>query len=238
MRVLSIVHQRDAAEGVFREPVEAAGVLERWLVAEEDSPPGPLESYDALLIFGGSMNVDDDDKLAWLAPEREAIATMLARGIPTLGICLGSQLLAQVAGGDARRARESEIGWRRVEVLPEGESDPLLGPLAPSFDAFEWHRYEILPPPGSIVLARSPVCVQAYRLEGPAWGLQFHAEVSAEDAIKWASERADGIDADEIGVEPAELEAQTRERIGAWNELGRALCERFLALVTDSLVGA
>ena len=92
----------------------------------------------------------------------------------------------------ARRAREPEIGWHRVELTAEGADDPLLGPLAPSFEAFQWHSYECVPPPGAEVLARSPVCVQAYRVGEPAWGIQFHAEVSAADAAHWIDDyRAD-----------------------------------------------
>ena len=101
---------------------------------------------------------------------------------PLLGVCLGTQLLAEAAGGSAGRASEPEIGWRQVELTPEGAADPLLAPLAPAFEAFQWHSYEAAPPPDAVTLARSPVCPQAYRIGEQAWGIQFHAEVSAADA--------------------------------------------------------
>ena len=70
-------------------------------------------------------------------------------------------------------------------MTPEGERDPLLGPLAPGFTAFGWHRYEFALPRGGTPLARSAACLQAYRLGDAAWGIQFHAEVTGEDADAW-----------------------------------------------------
>ena len=179
MRTLAISHQRDAGPGVFAEAIAAAGhELDVWHVAETDRPPADPLGYDAVMTFGGAMHADHDDRHPWLRPEKELLARLLDAGVPLLGVCLGSQLLAEAGGGGARRASEPEIGWHAVEVTEAGAADPLLGPLAPGFEAFQWHSYECLPPPGAEVLARSPVCVQAYRLGGRAWGIQFHAEVS------------------------------------------------------------
>ena len=83
------------------------------------------------------------------------------------------------SGRPSRPAREPEIGWYEVELTPEGERDPVLGPLAPGFTAFGWHRYEFALPRGGTPLARSAACLQAYRLGDAAWGIQFHAEVTA-----------------------------------------------------------
>jgi GMP synthase (glutamine-hydrolysing) len=231
MRALAIVHQRDAGPGVFADATAAEGVeLDHWYRAESDEPPGEMGDYGAVLTFGGAMHADQEDRHTWIAEEKTLLGELLESGMPLLGVCLGSQLLAAAAGGAVRRAREPEIGWYEVEVTSEAADDPLLGPLAPSFEAFEWHSYEFDLPPGAKALARTPVCLQAYRLGPVAWGIQFHAEVSAADAESWVDDYRNDEDAVRMRLDHETLRSQTRERIGAQNELGRALCERFLAV--------
>jgi GMP synthase (glutamine-hydrolysing) len=229
MRVLAIVHQRDAGAGVFGEEIRARGhELDDWLIAESPDPPADPFDYDAVMTFGGAMNVDQEDGHPWMAPEKELLAELLQRGKPLLGACLGNQLLAEAAGAKPRRAREPEIGWRTVEVTDEGAEDPLLGPLAPGFTAFQWHSYEAPLPPDAVALAQSPVCLQAYRVGEAAWGIQFHAEVSAADAMHWIDDYRSDPDAVRIGVDPQALRKDTRVAIAAWNRIGRELCGRFL----------
>jgi GMP synthase-like glutamine amidotransferase len=156
---------------------------------------------------------------------------MLDDGMPILAVCLGNQLLAEAAGGSAGRASEPEIGWREVEITEEGSSDPVIGALAPSFTAFQWHSYEAVPPEGAAILARSPVCAQSYRLGERAWGIQFHAEVTAADVGKWIDDYRSDEDAVRIGVDPEALRAETDEKIADWNQLGRELCGRFLEAI-------
>jgi GMP synthase-like glutamine amidotransferase len=229
MRVLSISHQRDAGPGVFAEAVVGVGgELDRWHRAETAEPPADPFGYDAVMTFGGAMHADQEDRYPWIAEEKALLRELLGRGVPLLGVCLGCQLLVEAAGGELRRASEPEIGWHRVELTAEAVSDPLLSPLAPGFDAFQWHSYECLPPPEAVILARSPVCVQAFRVGEMAWGIQFHAEVSAADAALWIDDYRSDEDAVRIGIDPAALGAETEAKIDAWNVLGRELCHRFV----------
>ena len=229
MRALAIVHQRDAGPGVFAEEMRSRGVeLDSWLIAERIEPPGDPLGYDAVLTFGGAMNTHEREGHPWIDAELALLAKHLERGTPLLGACLGTQLLAEAAGGSARRASEPEIGWFAVEVLPDAAEDPLLGPLAPAFTAFQWHSYEAVPPPGATALARSEVCSQAYRLGDRAWGIQFHAEVAAADAAKWVDDWREDADAVRIGLDPDALRTQTEARIEDWNRFGRELCGRFI----------
>ncbi len=122
--------------------------------------------------------------------------------------------------------REPEIGWVDVEVTDSG--DPLVGPLAPSFSAFEWHSYACEPPPGSAVLATSEQCAQAFRIGDAAWGIQFHAEVSTADAAHWIDDWRSDEDAVRIGLDVERLRIETDGAIAGWNELGRAMAGRFL----------
>ena len=222
MRVLAVVHHRNAAAGVFAEPALAAGhELVEWLPQDEPAPPAA--GFDAAMVFGGSMNVDEEEAHPWLRDEKRFARELIDRGTPVLGICLGSQLVADAAGGVVRRAAEPEIGWYDVTLTAEGEADELLGVLPRSFESFQFHYYEWLLPPGGIALARSALALQAFRLgERPVWGLQFHPEVMEQDLYAW-------LDDHEV-VDPEAIRTESAGKIGAWNDAGRALSERFLEL--------
>ena len=228
MRALSIEHQRDAGPGVFADTFRDRGAqLDRWLIAE-GPPPAQPAGYDAVLTFGGAMHADQEADHPWLGYEKSLLADLIERRVPLLGMCLGSQLVAEAAGAHPRRAPAPEIGWHEVELTPEGADDPVLGGLPARFSAFQWHSYEAPLPPGATALARSPVCLQAFRLDGPAWGIQFHAEVSTEDADYWITDYRSDPDAVRIGLDPEALRAETHAAIAAWNDVGRAMCERFV----------
>jgi GMP synthase-like glutamine amidotransferase len=222
MRVLAVVHHRNAAAGVFAEPALAAGhELVEWLPHE--APPPALDGFGGAMVFGAEMNVDQEHLHPWLRPEKALVRELLERGTPLLGVCFGSQLVAEAAGGVVRRAAAPEIGWYDVTLTTEGEADPLLGVLPPRFESFQFHYYEWLLPPGGIALARSALALQAFRLgERPVWGLQFHPEVVEQDLRSWLDDP--GV------VDPEAIRTESAGKIGAWNDTGRAISERFLEL--------
>jgi GMP synthase-like glutamine amidotransferase len=211
---------------VFGETVAAHGhELVEWVTHQGPPPDGA----DAVMVFGGAMNVDQEDAHPWLRPEKEFLRDLVERRTPVLGVCLGAQLLAEAAGAEPRRASQPEIGWLEIERTADAADDPLLGPLPHRFEGFQWHSYEAPLPPGAVLLARSPVCVQAYRLaDGTGWGIQFHAEVTREGVGLWLDDYRSDPDAVRIGIDPEALRDETERKIGAWNETGRTLCARFL----------
>jgi GMP synthase-like glutamine amidotransferase len=96
-------------------------------------------------------------------------------------------------------------------------------------ELFEWHHYAAPLPPGAVELARTPACVQAFRIEGKrAWGLQFHAEVTRENLFGWL-DGWDDSEAVHTDLDPAAIRAASEGRIEQQNEVGRQLAERFLA---------
>jgi GMP synthase (glutamine-hydrolysing) len=223
VNVLAIVHELDAGAGVF---APTAHELVTWVPS---SGPPPAGNFDAIMIFGGSMHVDQDGEHRWLTPEKAFLRDQLARGVPILGVCLGSQLLAEAAGAQPERMAEPEIGWYEIEITEAGADDPVVGPLAPSVELFEWHHYAAPLPPGGVELARTPACVQAFRIEGkPAWGLQFHAEVTKENLFSWL-DGWENAEAARTSFDPDAIRAASEPRIEEQNEVGRQLAARFLA---------
>jgi GMP synthase (glutamine-hydrolysing) len=230
VRVLAFVHHRNAAAGVFAEPALAAGhELVEWLPHEE--PPPGLQGFGAAIVFGGEAQVDQEEAHPWLRPEKQLVRELLERGTPLLGVCLGSQLVAEAAGAPVRRAKRPEIGWHAIELTPEGRADPLLGALPERFESFQYHHYEWLLPPGAVTLARSALSLQAFRLaERPVWGVQFHPEVTQADLGSWLDDWHDDPGAVATGLHPEAIRTESAAKIGAWNDVGRAMAERFLAL--------
>ena len=224
MNVLSLVHGEDARTELFA-PVaaEAGHRLEEWSFGSDSPPPRPLGAYDAVLVFGGSMHVDQDDEHPWLRPELEWLRGLLERPVPTLGICLGSQLLAQAAGAWVGQIVKPEIGWHEVELTEAGAADPVLSVLPSRFAALQWHHYGHELPEGGVALAHSPASLQGFRLGETCWGVQFHPEVTEPQLERWIADESDPP------PDPEGMRAATRAQIGGWNELGRRLCRSFLA---------
>jgi GMP synthase (glutamine-hydrolysing) len=219
MRVLALTHGPSVGPGVFAEAVRDAG--HELVEGRVPLAGAPREEADAVLVLGGAMHPDEDDRHGWLRPELRLLEVLLEEGTPLFGVCLGAQLIARAAGAEVLRAPEPEVGWLPVELTEAGRDDPVVGSLPRRFDAFEWHHYTYELPAGAVELARSSVCTQAFRL-GRAWAVQFHPEVLAAQIESWlAEEPSDASD-------PELLRTETRERIAAWNELGRALCGAFL----------
>jgi GMP synthase (glutamine-hydrolysing) len=234
VHVLSVIHGTDARTELFGPVIEDAGHrLDEWSFGWGTPPPRALETYDALFVFGGAMHADQDELHPWLAPETAWLRDVVARGTPTLGVCLGVQLLARAAGAWVGRIPDGpEIGWCPVELNEAGVSDPVLGSLPSEFTALQWHHYTYEVPAGAVELARSPACTQAFRLGDACWGVQFHPEVTAVQLDGWID------DADDPPPDPEALRAETAEQIGRWNELGRVLCRAFLETAERLLVRA
>ena len=182
------------------------------------------------MTFGGGMNAGDD--LEWLDAERGFLADAIAASKPLLGICLGAELVAQAAGAEVERCSQPEIGWLEVELTDAARSDPVLSSLPDRFEAFQWHSYGFSVPDGATELAKSSVCPQAFVADS-TWAIQFHPEVALVDAERWIEDYRSDPDAVAMGLEPESLRTETRQRLEAWNELGRRICAGFLGAATD-----
>jgi GMP synthase-like glutamine amidotransferase len=176
---------------------DPVGRLGEWLVGaglELDvvNEARPLHGYAGLVVMGGPQTAND----APLEPVRQLLRDAVAREVPTLGVCLGGQLLAAANGGRVQPNPEGpEIGAGLVAKRQAAASDPLFGPLPITPDVMQWHFDAITTlPPGAQQLASSPMCEhQAFRLGRLAWGLQFHIETTPELVRRWASAYAEEL---------------------------------------------
>jgi GMP synthase-like glutamine amidotransferase len=229
MKVLALIHHEVAGAGVFPEVVAQRGhELEFWTPSEEPLPR-PLTDYGAVIAFGGGMQADQEHIHPWLLTALDALRQCLREEVPTLGVCLGGQMLARAAGGRVGPAPRAECGWEPVELTAAGLMDPLFEGLGPVFEVYQWHSYEFGLPPEAVLLARSGVSFQCFRVGACAWGLQWHPEVTGASMLKWAQEHRPAPGGVPVSVDMEALKAQIAERVEATNEDGRQLCARFLA---------
>ncbi len=226
----ALVVQHTGAEGLgwFQEWLPAAGLdvhpIHPYL---GHRVPGSVEG-DALIVLGGPMGCMDDDLANWLPAVRQLLRTAVDDGVPTMGICLGAQLLAAATGGYVERgAQGPELGLGTVDVA---QSDELL--VAGSMPVVQWHFDAITQlPPGAELLASSDRYeVQAYRVGEVAWGLQFHVEATPEMVAQWAENDAAAVR--EMGREPEAVASEVRFAEASLAAAGEALAQRFAKLVT------
>jgi GMP synthase-like glutamine amidotransferase len=181
-----------------------------------------VRDYDAVLIFGGHMNVHEEEKHPWLREEDDVIRDLVAREVPLFGICLGGQLLAKASDARVGRSPEPERGFTRVTLSDDAADDPVFGALPREFDVFNLHGDAFETPTGGVELARSRVCPQAIRVGPAAWGVQFHPEVRIEQVEAWFEKE------ETIADGPRVIE-ELRSRIDEWHAFGTGLCRAFLA---------
>jgi GMP synthase (glutamine-hydrolysing) len=234
VQVLAVIHGDKVRAGIFGDLLAERGhALDEWSLAWNTPLPRPLDQYGAVLVFGGAMHADQDDRHPWLREENFLIQRLVELRTPLLGVCLGAQLLAKAAGAPVFPATEPEIGWHPVELTGEAANDPVFAGLPGRFRAFQWHYYTYGVPAGGTELGRSGVCTQAFRLGELAWGIQFHAEVTEQQIADWVAEPDR-----KVPVARDALLAETGERIGEWNRLGRAVCGSFLEVAERVAVPA
>lgn len=238
-RILILQNSPGAPAGVVGDQLARGGAsLDIRLALGGDPLPSIPEGYDGLLVLGGPMSPNDDDDYPGLKVDRELIRAFAASGRPVLGICLGAQLIARAFGGAARRHDVPEIGFTRIELTKGAVDDHLLGGLDALPRLMHWHYDTFDLPDGAVLLATNGVCPnQAFRLGRAVHAVQFHPEVTAEIVRDWLRRfRAEGGSTDAITDDV--LEAQMRDHLAAAEAFGRALADRWLALVERSRAGS
>lgn len=234
MIVTVLQHGPWGGPGVVGEHLVARGhTLDVRLVYAED--PVPTDPPEALVVLGGQMCTDEHDRYPFLVDEVALLGKCVAADTPTLGICLGAQLLAEATGGTVRH-HEPEIGYTPVRLTDAGRADPVMRAFADDTPTFNAHRDFITAGPDSIVLARSDRApVHALRVGERVYGVQFHPEMSAEQVARYANASQPGEYLRRHGWQPADLIALARRHEVHHTRMGRELTDRWLDHVTRAL---
>lgn len=197
-RLLVVVLHETDPPARLGEWLRGAGVeLDERHVGRGDALPGSLDGHDGLVVLGGPQSaMDDEETSPELTGARALLAQALEADFPTLAICLGAQLLAQVGGGTVRQGVEGpEVGALLVAKRDAADADPLFAPLPLSPDVLQFHHDEISQlPTGATLLASSPMYAhQAFRVGRHIYGLQFHIETAPEIIHEWAERDIVGV---------------------------------------------
>lgn len=170
----------DGFAETFLEKGVSVRVVDAWL----PQAPKLAESADILVVMGGPLGVGDIEEYPYLSDLILMLRDRIGEGLPTLGICLGAQLMAQAMGGNIGRAELPEIGIAPIHLTAEGYNSALEC-FADEPLAWHWHQDQCDLPPGATLLARSALTeVQAFSVGSNILGCQFHPEF-AGDVESW-----------------------------------------------------
>jgi GMP synthase (glutamine-hydrolysing) len=225
--VLVVQHQDDCPPALLGDWLAEAGCeLDVHRPYAGDPLPDDLSGHDALVVLGGSMGANDDDAHAWLAPTKQLIREAAERHTPTLGVCLGHQLVAVALGGEAgRNPRGQQLGLLPLGWTDAAGQDDLTRGLVGTGFGVQWNDDIVLrAPDATVVLARTPQGeLQVARFAPTVWGVQLHPEVDDHILAKWAEDDRDRYD-EGVLDEVLHLVAAHREDLTAgWRPLAQAL---------------
>ena len=170
---------------------EGLGCIEEWIITQghsvtytklyEDPTFPKIEDFDWLIIMGGPMSVYDEAIYSWLEEEKLFVKNAIENRKTVIGICLGSQLIADVLGAKVYPNKQKEIGWFEIKKTVNAKIHPLLELIEDQFTVFHWHGDTFDLPKESIRLFSSQVCTnQAFIYNEKVLGLQFHFEVTQQ----------------------------------------------------------
>jgi GMP synthase (glutamine-hydrolysing) len=192
-----VVHSTDPPARLGEWLRDAGCELDERHLSAGDQLPADLGDVDGMVVLGGPQSaLDSPEESPELEPVRDLLKQALDADFPTLAICLGAQLLAQVGGGRVREGIEGpEVGALLVAKRDAAQDDPVFGPLPLSPDVLQFHHDEISQlPTGATLLASSPVYTnQAFRVGRHVYGLQFHIETAPEIIHEWAERDVVGV---------------------------------------------
>ncbi|MEA2452034.1 MAG: hypothetical protein QOG04_744 [Actinomycetota bacterium] len=231
--VVIVQHEPSVPAGLILAVLEERGVpyqiFEAW---EEDEWPSPKD-LAAVIVLGGTMNVDELDRYPFLRSSRDLMRDAVDQRVPILGVCLGSQMLSRVLGGDVRRADKRTASFSGIKLTDEGAADPVLEPFSDGLPVLQFHEDTFTFPDTAVALATSESSglAQAFRFGDNAYGIQFHFEIDRPILEGWIANIGEPDLTDGWGTSSEDLLAAADAGISAQVEAGRELVRRFLDLI-------
>ncbi|MEM0016760.1 MAG: type 1 glutamine amidotransferase [Saccharolobus sp.] len=201
---------------VYNHPIETLGTLKRFLPKVKEVMGEELkgdENFDSLIIMGGPMGVYESDKYSFLLTEMQLIKKAYSENKRVLGVCLGSQLIAEALGGKVIKGPHGpEIGIQTVKLL--GDFKEFMG--SKELTVFQYHGDTFSLPKEAELLAYNENYFQAFKVNR-ILGVQFHLEVNSEIVNNWV--RVYGGDSkivEEIKKYEKELENNAEKLVKYW----------------------
>src|SRR5262245_55745041 len=240
-RLVVLQHAPHEGPSRVRDAFERAGFTTEILRLDQGVPvPESPEGMDALLVLGGSMGVGDvdDPRYPFLAPEIRLLERAVFADFPTLGICLGAQLLARAAGANVYPNRPAgsvirEVGWGAVHFTRSPGEEPVLAGLDSAEVVLHWHGDTFDLPPGATLLASTLHCQnQMFRVKSRLFGVQFHPEVDESDISNWIEADAEYIEGALGPTGAARIAADTRTYMARLRERGDRLLDNLVRALT------
>jgi GMP synthase (glutamine-hydrolysing) len=184
-KILSIQNIEFETLGSLEELIQSDGYEIENIEAQTEPMPQNTGDYTAIIILGGPMAVYDN--LGYIIKEQELIRDAIKNKVPVLGICLGSQLIAQAAGGNVYKGSKKEIGWYNVTLNHNDQNDLFKDIKSKSMRVFQWHGDTYDLPSTATIMASSELYPQAFII-GTAVGIQFHLELNYKMIERWTHE--------------------------------------------------
>jgi GMP synthase-like glutamine amidotransferase len=203
-------------------------VIDRSIATDGDNLPTQIDGYNALVILGGPASVYD--KHQYLRDEEKLIQDAMTKNIPTLGICLGSQLIAKASGARVYKGPMKEIGWCPLELTNDGLNSIFHG-LKKDITVFQWHGDTYDLPKNAVTLAKSDLYpVQAFSV-GSAVGIQFHLEVSRDMVMEWIDQYRTELESVRDYIDANLIIAALDSQVNAHNHYTKVLYQNFTKII-------
>jgi GMP synthase (glutamine-hydrolysing) len=186
-KILIVLHQETSSPGKLGHMLKAKGFqLDIRRPRFGDPLPETMDEHAGAIIFGGPMSANDTDD--FVGREIDWIGVPLKEGAPFLGICLGAQMLVKHLGATVSSHCDgcAEIGFYKLHGTPEGRKLVHWPSMV-----YQWHREGFDLPSGATLLARGDIFKnQAFSVDGTAFGIQFHSELTYAMACRWTTRGA------------------------------------------------
>jgi GMP synthase-like glutamine amidotransferase len=234
-----ITHLPDRRSGLVREALELAGCPTRELNLFDDSSLPPIDEAAAIVSLGGKMSVTELDRYPFLSTEVALLRAAVRREIPTLGICLGAQLLAVASGGHVAPLPRIYLDWPQLSRTSGADDDHLFSGLPRSIRVLKWHEDGIRPPPAATILATTASPGAALFRVGPvAWGSQMHIELTPAMLLDgWLASPRGAAEIESAGHDIAEFRLESSRRLPVQVAAARPALDRFAQLVLRNAGG-
>src|SRR3569833_2286799 len=179
-RALIVRHVPNEGGAGISQPIEAAGYrYERIDLADRAFATLDWPAPDLLVGMGGPMGAYERDTYPWIDGEVTGLARRIAAGLPTLGICLGSQMIAAALGAKVYPGPVKEVGFAPVTLTEAGQASPLRH--VAGVPVLHWHGDTFDLPQGAERLAETGhYANQGFRIGDRLLALQFHPEMGED----------------------------------------------------------